>query len=82
MAAREKWGYCAEQLAFYNLEGNSVVVTRRSAIQLQEAQLKVQETAQRIAAGEFKPKPGFHCSFCHYRNLCPATEKRFYSLKS
>jgi len=80
LAAREKWGYRADQLAFYNLEGNSAVITRRSEIQLQEAKLKVQETAQRIAAGEFRPNPGFHCSFCHYRNLCPATEKRFYSI--
>src|SRR5437588_12719728 len=55
LAAREKWEYRAEQLAFYNLEGNSAVITRRSEIQLQEAKLKVQETAQRIAAGEFRP---------------------------
>ncbi len=79
LAAREKWGHRG-QLAFYNLDGNSAVITGRSEIQLQEAKLKVQETAQRIAAGEFKAKPGFHCSFCHYRNLCPATEKRLYSI--
>jgi superfamily I DNA/RNA helicase/RecB family exonuclease len=80
LAARQKWGYRTDQLAFYNLEGNSAVMTRRSEIQLQEAKLKVQDTAQRVAAGEFEPNPGFHCSFCHYRNLCPATEKSLYSI--
>ena len=40
----------------------------------------MQEVAEKIAAGEFDAKPGFYCTFCAYRSLCPATEKRLYSI--
>jgi superfamily I DNA/RNA helicase/RecB family exonuclease len=82
LAAREKWGYQADQIAFYNLEENSSVVTRRSDAQLQECRHKVQEVAGKIAAQEFDAKPGFYCGFCSYRSLCPATEKRLYTISS
>ena len=76
LAAREKWGYRADHLVLYNLEGNSPVVTRRTDFQLNEARSRVTEVAGNIAVGKFDPKPGFYCRFCAYRNLCPATEKR------
>jgi RecB family exonuclease len=79
-AAREKWGYRADRLVFYNLEENSVVATTRSEMQLDEARRKVEDVAAKIATGEFHPRPGFHCRFCAYRSLCPATEKRVYSI--
>lgn len=76
LAAREKWGYKAEQVAFYNLSNNSQVSTRRGDVELQEAKARVDEVAECVAAGKFEPKTGFHCGFCAYRSLCPATEKR------
>jgi DNA helicase-2/ATP-dependent DNA helicase PcrA len=76
LAAREKWGYKVERLVFHNLEGNSTVATERSALELEEAKLKVTSIAARIAAGHFEPKPGFQCNSCAYRLLCPKTEKR------
>ena len=82
LAAREKWAYRAHHLVFCNLEDNTSVVTHRSDIQLEEARLKVEDVAARIAAGDFEAKRGFHCGFCAYRNLCPATEKRLYSISS
>ncbi len=80
LAAREKWGYQADQVMFYNLEENNSVVTRRSESQLQECKQKVAEVAQKIAAQQFDAKPGFYCGFCAYRTLCPATEKRLYTI--
>jgi ATP-dependent DNA helicase UvrD/PcrA len=76
LAAREKWGYRADHMVLYNLEGNSPVVTRRNEFQLSEARSRVTQVAECIAMGKFDPKPGFYCRFCAYRNLCPATEKR------
>jgi DNA helicase II / ATP-dependent DNA helicase PcrA len=76
LAARAKWGYDVDALVLYNLEENAPVITRRSAAQLEEARLTVEDVAQQIAAGDFPAKTGFHCNFCPYRNLCPATEKR------
>jgi DNA helicase-2/ATP-dependent DNA helicase PcrA len=80
LAAREKWGYRADHLAFYNLEENTSVITGRNDAQLAEARLKVEIVAANIAAGQFDAKPSFSCRFCAYRSLCPATEKRLYSI--
>ena len=77
LAAREKWGYHADHLAFYNLSENTSVLTHRSDAQLQQAKAKVENVAQNIAEGKFDAKPSFNCRFCAYRVLCPATEKRF-----
>ena len=79
MAAREKWGYESERLVFYNLEENSAVATVRDRLQLEGARAKVEDVANQIAAGNFDPTPGYHCRFCSYRNLCPATEKPLHS---
>lgn len=76
LAAKEMWGYIAERLVFHNLEGNSKVSSVRTATQLEEAKFRVIEVAAKIKAGEFQPKPGFHCAACAYRLLCPKTEKR------
>ena len=76
VAAREKWGYRAERLVFHNLEGNTEITSTRSDSQLAKAKLTVDDIALKIAAGEFQPKPGFHCYSCAYRLLCPKTEKR------
>ena len=80
LAARTKWAYSVDRLAFHNLEDNSRAVTHRNDSQLQEARLKVEEVASKIAAGDFKPTPGFHCRLCAYHSLCPATEKRLSSI--
>ena len=80
LAAHEKWGYHADQIVFYNLEDNTSVATRRTDNQLRECEQEVQEVARKIAAEEFDAKPGFYCGFCAYRSLCPATEKRLYTI--
>jgi CRISPR/Cas system-associated exonuclease Cas4 (RecB family) len=62
-------------LIFHNLENNTTITTVRNDTELEEAKTRVQKVAAAIACGEFPPNPKYHCSFCPYRNLCPATEK-------
>jgi DNA helicase-2/ATP-dependent DNA helicase PcrA len=76
LAAREKWGYVAERLVFHNLEGNTQVATTRGEEELEQARWLLEEVREKIAAGNFEAKPGFHCASCAYRTLCPKTEKR------
>jgi DNA helicase II / ATP-dependent DNA helicase PcrA len=76
LAARERWGYIPERLAFHNLDGNSVITTARSAMDLEEARNEVAKIAAKIAEGKFEPKIGYHCNSCAYRGICPKTEKR------
>ena len=78
LAAKEAWGLRPDRLIFHNLEDNSVVVTTRTDRDLESAKIKVRDAAENIAARNFPAKTGFHCSFCPYRDLCPATEKVFF----
>jgi DNA helicase-2/ATP-dependent DNA helicase PcrA len=84
LAAREIWGAAPQELVIYNLEDNSEVVSTRAAGDLAELEEKVQEIAAGIraslAAGVFAADPGFHCRWCDFRNVCPATEQRLYSI--
>jgi len=82
LAAQTKWGYRAGRLVFYNLEDNTSVTSGRGTADLESAKARVQEVMQKISAGAFEAKPGFHCRFCAYRNLCPATEKRVHLVVS
>ena len=75
LAARETWGMRADRLIFHNLENNVPVFTTRNDAELEAAKLRVQKAADGIAEGKFAADPGYHCAFCPYRNLCPATEK-------
>jgi DNA helicase-2/ATP-dependent DNA helicase PcrA len=75
LAAQSKWGYQSQELVLHNLDGNTPVVTRRSASDLEGARLRVVEVMAQVEAGHFNPRPGSHCQFCAYRSLCPATEK-------
>lgn len=75
IAARETLGKHADRLVLYNLENNTAVCTTRTDAELEEAKLRVQKVADGIARGEFAANPKYHCAFCPYRNLCPATEK-------
>jgi DNA helicase-2/ATP-dependent DNA helicase PcrA len=82
LAAQQKWGYKASALALQNLEDGSMPVTQRSEIDLRKVSDRVQEVARQIAAGNFDPTPGRHCSWCGFRNLCPATEKNLAVLQT
>lgn len=75
IAAQETLGKRADRLIFHNLENNTTISTERNDAELEEAKLRVQKVAAAIARGEFPPNPKYHCAFCPYRNLCPATEK-------
>jgi len=75
LAARETLGKRADRLILYNLENNTPICTRRTDAELEEAKMRVHKAAKGIAEGNFTADPGYHCAFCPYRNLCPATEK-------
>lgn len=76
LAAQVKWGYQVSGLQLHNIADNSIVTSTRSPADLKKAAEMVKETAEQIAAGNFEAKPGNHCGYCSYRNLCPKTETR------
>jgi len=82
LAAQQKWGYQASALALQNLQDGSMPVTRRNELELRKVTDRVQKVASEISEGKFEPKPGRHCSWCGFRNLCPATEKNLAILRT
>ncbi|HEY2169788.1 MAG TPA: ATP-dependent DNA helicase [Candidatus Angelobacter sp.] len=66
------------ELVLVNVQDNSLAVSSRSPKQLDAAREKIEEAAEGIRRGEFDPKPGSHCRWCDYQNLCPATEQRVF----
>ncbi len=81
LAAQRAWGFTVDSLVFYNLETNEAVETTRGQDELGKAEETVREVAERIAAGDFTPDPGWHCRNCGYHSLCPATEVRTFELQ-
>jgi DNA helicase-2/ATP-dependent DNA helicase PcrA len=75
LAAARKWDYKVGALELQNLQDGSLAVTHRDDAQLSKAAEQVRQAAADIAANKFEPTPGFHCNWCAYRTLCPATEK-------
>ncbi len=75
MAAKSLWGLLPERLVLYNVADNSTVESQRTEAQLETARERIHDVAERIARGEFDPKPDYHCRRCLYRGLCPATEQ-------
>ncbi|MGH9601360.1 MAG: ATP-dependent helicase [Terriglobales bacterium] len=82
IAAREAWNAEPASLILYNLETNTPVETFRTPVQLLEVSEQVRDVAARIAAGDFAPKPDYHCIWCPYRALCPVKEQRLYTIGS
>jgi RecB family exonuclease len=80
LAAKQAWGYDAQKLVFYNLEDQSEAETTRDAAELDAARDRILKVAESIGAADFHANPGSHCAYCDYRELCPATEERLYSI--
>nr|MDP9263457.1 ATP-dependent helicase [Acidobacteriota bacterium] len=81
IAAKRQWDLDARRLVFYNLETNQAVETVRTQKELDEAERLVRIAAENIAAGKFDANPGWHCRWCSYRSLCPATEERLFTIQ-
>ncbi|MGZ4816853.1 MAG: ATP-dependent helicase [Terriglobales bacterium] len=82
LAVQQEWNELPERIAFYNLETNAPAETSRTADQLTDTRAKIQEVAQAIQAGKFRPRTGFHCNWCGYRELCPVQEEPLYKIEA
>lgn len=66
------------ELVLVNVQDNTMAVAGRTPKQLDTAREKIEDAAEGIRRGQFDPRPGQHCRWCDYRNLCPATEQRVF----
>jgi len=80
LAAREIFEWNPVRLVFHYLQNNSTQATSRDAMQIDEAQDVVQETAADIRAKYFPTRPGYVCRGCAYKLICPAHEESLVSV--
>lgn len=71
-------GFAARELVLLNVQDNTNAVGYRTEKHLDNARAEIEEVAEGIASGAFDPRPGQHCRWCDYRQLCPATEQRVF----
>lgn len=72
--AAEAMGKRPEALALYSLAKNERFMTTRDSEALDEVKAKIAEVEKGMRAGEYGPKPGWHCQWCPYRAVCPTQE--------
>ena len=71
LAVKRMFGLNPEKLTYYYLEDGSVrsFVAKEGEIEKTEKELK--EMINRIKRSNFKPTPGWQCSHCDFRDICP-----------
>lgn len=75
MGAQEALGLKVEQLSYYYLEDGIKLSTTRTQEQLEKIREKAKEIIKEMKKGSFEAKPGMHCMWCDYRDICPSAYK-------
>ncbi len=75
LAAREVLELEPARLVFHNLMTNEAVAGTRDAKALAETRDRIAGVADQIRAHEFPARPGYGCSRCDFKPLCPAHEQ-------
>jgi DNA helicase-2/ATP-dependent DNA helicase PcrA len=75
LAVRDAFELDPVRLVLWYLRTGERVETCRDDADLEDARQKVMEIAAQIRAGQFAPRPGFHCRNCEFQPLCPEHEQ-------
>jgi CRISPR/Cas system-associated exonuclease Cas4 (RecB family) len=60
-------------LSFYYLTSNEKVSSERTEEELEETKDEILKVADSILKREFQATKGFHCDWCDYKPICPAS---------
>lgn len=71
LACKEFLKIPVSRLSLYFLENLEKVSTTRSEKDLEACKEEILEYVEELKKTDFAPTPGFHCSFCDYRLICP-----------
>lgn len=72
LACRDALKIPVSQLTLYFLDGLERVSTTRTNEEIDSCREEIIKYAEEMAQSDFSPTPGFHCSYCDYRLICPA----------
>ncbi|MBI5413659.1 UvrD-helicase domain-containing protein [Candidatus Peregrinibacteria bacterium] len=71
LACKEVLKIPVSRLSLYFLENLEKSSTTRSEKDLESCKAEILEYVEELKKTDFAPTPGFHCSFCDYRLICP-----------
>ncbi len=71
LACRDALKIPVSKLSLYFLDGLEKASTTRTDRNLDACREEILECTEDISRSDFSPTPGFHCSYCDYRLLCP-----------
>lgn len=71
LACKEFLKIPVSRLSLYFLENLEKVSTTRSEKDLEACKEEILEYVEELKKSDFAPTPGFNCSFCDYRLICP-----------
>lgn len=78
IAAEDRLGLEVEALSLYHVPSlTEWTVPRRTEEEVRAVRARVTGTAAAIERGEFEPRPGRHCDWCHAKPWCPAFADEF-----
>lgn len=70
LALQEIMQVTPEKLTYYFVEENKPLTVDFDPDKLQEVSDWALGIIQKILEGDFTPKPGFHCQFCDFKEIC------------
>jgi len=73
LAARDIFHWNIESLVFDYIYDCTKLSTNRNDEQLESVKNKILSMATQIQNREFAAKPGYHCDWCEYKSICPAS---------
>ena len=78
IAAEDRLGIEVEALSLYHVPSlTEWTVPKRTEAEVVAVRALVTGTAAAIERGEFEPRPGRHCAWCHAKPWCPAFADEF-----
>ncbi|MFH1711727.1 MAG: PD-(D/E)XK nuclease family protein, partial [Patescibacteria group bacterium] len=59
-----------KRLTYHYLENNSVLSFEATQKDKEKLTKEIQDTVEQISSSGFKATPGFHCSYCDFKDIC------------
>jgi len=72
IAAQEIFNLKVSSASLYYLEDNKKLSITVEELDIPKARVKILETVSKIQESDFAPTPGYACSFCDFKLICPA----------
>jgi len=75
MASEQVFNLRPEKLTYYYIDSGKKISFLGTKQDLEKQKQKILNEIKEIKKGEFLPKPGWHCQYCDFKDICQFAEK-------